>query len=110
MASLPHIAAIIFFTPKPAWLDLNRDNRRKWLRDRIAALREFGFGDASRLIWSKKLGDDVVTLWYIYDASARDRLVEQMELPAVTSMFDIAVAVGRIAADDDEVIDAFLDA
>lgn len=88
---------------------MKREARRRWISDRIAALREFGFGDTSRLVWSKRAGNEIVTVWYTHDKNARDRLAEQLDLPVVKELFDIDLIADRIAADDDEVIGAFLD-
>jgi hypothetical protein len=88
MATPSTIAAIIIFTPSTDWLALPRELRQQWLRDRIAALREYGFGDDSRLVWSRISAGDILTLWYINGPAARDRLVEQLERSDVQRFFN----------------------
>lgn len=109
MATVRPAVAIITFTAKQGWLDLARDERTAWLRDRIAALREAGFGDDSRLAWSKFIAPDIVTVWLVGTQTARDVLVDQLGREDLKQYFQVGTISEALADDDDAAIAPFLD-
>src|SRR3984893_12534269 len=104
------------FIPKPAWYDLDADDAKVFLQNRVAQLNEAFIDEDEGVIWAHRYHvmerqrevDAVVLLWIITSDEALETLESTLRRSDVNEYFDWSVIGGEQNNAPQDILGAFL--